>query len=507
MGLVETGVNDAATQEILSAIGNKENKKKKEKQFGNVTVEYRTDGEKIILPEGMSNATARAWLEKIEKAEETVVNFHAEMKAYPSDGAYALLRAMQEKFGFADMVAEKGASGDTPPTMISLKLPDGTMANVPWGRLSFPGLDAKSYLETKYDNTKMLFIVAGQIKRKYQKIVDQLMLLTEQILKTDSIYKGNAIRVDLSFLDTAGAGFAQPEFLNDSVKSIKEEDVLLDDVTRLNYAAVLLRITKTNECRTKGIQIKHGCLLAGPYGTGKTLLAKYTAKVGIENKWTFIYLEDAKQLKHALRLAEMYAPCVVFTEDIDKAVEGGRSTEMNAILNTLDGIDTKSNPIITVLTTNHLENINKAFLRAGRIDSLVEMKPLNSVTGAQFLQRFASDRSGNSLLTSDMDYSEAASSLTGIVPAFASEVVNKAKMYAMYNNRELLVPTDITTASDSFKEHIRLTTENIQPTEEQIIARAVKTVNSYGTGIQDFTDVRDNVANMKKNMDKNFGKV
>lgn len=485
--------NDSATADILETIkGNKE--KKKQKKFGNVTVE-RIDGEKIGVPEGMSLAEARAWLEKIEKAEETVTKFHFEVKAYPSDGAYALFRAMQRKFGFADMIAEKGASGDTPPTMISLKLPDNTMVNVPWGRLSFPGLDSKSYLETRYDNSKMLFIVTGEIKRKFQKAVDQLMLLTEKILKEESIYKGNAIRVDLSFLDGTGAGFAQPEFLNNAVRSIKEEDVLLDDVTKLNYSAVLLRIRKTKECVSKGIQIKHGCLLAGPYGTGKTLLAKFTAKVALENKWTFIYLDDAKQLKHALRLAEMYSPCVVFSEDIDKAVEGGRTVEMNAILNTLDGIDTKSNHIITVLTTNHLESINKAFLRAGRIDSLVEMKPLNSVTGAQFLQRFASDKNGVSLLTPGMDYSEASAALTGIVPAFASEVINKAKMYAMYNNRELLEPADIVTASDSFKEHIRLTTENIQLTQEQIVATAIRTVNTYGAN-----KLNEQVSNIETNV-------
>jgi hypothetical protein len=490
--------NDAASVELMDAINGNKKEKKKEKQFGNVSVEYSLEGERIILPDGMSLAQGRAWLEKIEKANETVVSFHTEMKAYPSDGAYALFRAMQTKFGFADMIATEGASGDTPPTMISLKLPDGSMANIPWGRLSFPGLDAKSFLETSYDNSKMMFIVKGQIKRKYQKSVDELMLLTEKILRENSIYKGNAIRVDLSFLDGTGGTFAQPEFLNSSVINIKEEDVLLDDVTKLNYAAVLLRIRKTQECINKGIQIKHGCLLAGPYGTGKTLLAKYTAKIGIENNWTFIYLEDARQLKHALRLAEMYAPCVVFTEDIDKAVEGsGRTNEMNAILNTLDGIDTKSNPIITVLTTNHLENINKAFLRAGRIDSLVEMKPLNSTTGAQFLKRFASDKKGNSLLTPGMDYTEAAAALTGIVPAFASEVVNKAKMYAMYNDRELLTPMDIITASGSFKEHIRLTTENVQPSKDEIISKAVKTVNDHNNVAEDLSAVKEDIRKLK----------
>lgn len=488
--------NDSSSQEILAAIQNNGKEKAKKKVFGNVTVE-RTDGEKIILPDGMSLPEARAWLEKIEKAEEQVINFRSEIKCYPYDGAYALYRAMQEKFGYADVITAKNPSGGTPPTMVSLRLPDNTMINVPWGRLSFPGLDANSYLETSYNNAEMKFVIAGTIKRKFQKAVDHLIILTEQILKESSIYKGNAIRVNLEFMDK-GTTPTQPEFLNQAVSSIQDADVLMNETTRLNYAAVLLRIKKSEHCVKNNIQLKHGALLAGPYGTGKTLLAKYTAKIAIENGWTFLYLDDARQLKNALRLAEMYAPCVVFTEDIDKAVEGSnRTNDINAILNTLDGIDTKSNPIITVLTTNHIENINKAFLRAGRIDSLITMTPLDSVTGAQFLDRFARDKKGNSVLDSEHDFTEAGAALTGIVPAFASEVVNKAKMYAMYNDRELLVPTDIMAAADSYKEHIRLTTENAQPTAKEIVADAVHTINTYGTNLSD-ADLKEIKSDVRK---------
>lgn len=487
---VETIDNTNAESEILSAISKKE---PKEKQFGNVTVE-RTDGEKIVLPEGMGYAQARAWLEKIEKSEETIVRFNSKLKAYPYDGAYALFKAMQQKFGYADMIAEKGASGSTPPTMISVKLPDGTMVNVPWGRLQFPGLDDKSYLETRYDHSQMEFVIDGQIKRKFQKDVDALILLTEKMLKEDSLYKGNAIRVDLGFLENPTLPMAHPDFLNHSVCNIKDDDVLMTDVTRMNYAAVLLRIEQTEKCRRNGVQIKHGCLLAGPYGTGKTLLAKYTAKKAIENKWTFIYLEDARQLKHALRLAEMYAPCVVFSEDIDKAVEGSdRTSDINAILNTLDGVDTKNIPIITVLTTNHIENINKAFLRAGRIDSLITMGALTGATGQLFLQRFATDKHGKSLLNPNADYTKAAEALNGIVPAFASEVINKAKIYALYDKREILEPNDIEIASESFKEHIRLTTENHQPTQEELVARAIETVNTYGKDNKALAEINETV--------------
>ncbi len=477
--------NDDAASQLLSTM--KGDKKKEKKSFGNVTIE-RTDGEKIIIPDGMTYAEARLWLERIEKGEETVVAFRSEMKAFPWDGAYALFRAMSEKFGYAAAIAKKDPSGGTPPTMVSLKLPDGKYVSVPWGRMQFPGLDDKSYLEMGYDNATMKFIVHGQIKKKFQPSVDQLMALTERILKTDSLYKGHAIIVDLAFLDTPGMQISQPEFLDNAISNIQDEDVLMNDVTRINYSAVLLRIEKTEECKKKGIPLKHGCLLAGPYGTGKTLLAKYTAKISIENGWTFIYLEKATQMKNALRLAELYSPCVVFSEDIDKAVEGNsRTLDINQILNTLDGIDTKTNPIITILTTNHLENINKAFLRAGRIDSLIQMTPLDANTGAKFLDRFAKDSSGVSLLAPGKDYTRAAAGLTGIVPAFAYEVINKAKMYAMYNDRDLLEPEDIETASESFKEHIKLTTENVQLTPEQELAKSVERVNNWKNPVETST--------------------
>lgn len=486
--------NDQATQDILETL--KSSKKTKEqKQFKNVSIE-RNDTDKIILPEGMSFRDARVWLERIEKSEETVVKVRYEMKAYPWDGAYALFRAMETRFGYAAHVAEKSPSGDNPPQTISVRLPDNTYVSVPWGHLQFPGLDAKSYLDTGYDNANMKFIVTGEIKKKYKPAIDALITDTELYLKEHSLYKGNAIRVDLAFLETGGS-ITQPEFLNQPVSTITREDVLLTKVVELDYSSVLLRIQQTDKCRKQGIPLKHGCLLAGPYGTGKTLLAKYTASVAIQNGWTFIYLDNALQLKNALRLAEMYAPAIVFAEDIDKAVEGAsRTTDINSILNTLDGIDTKTNPIITILTTNHLENINKAFLRAGRIDSLIKMGPLQPDTAKAFLDRFARDNKGKSLIdTLKYDYSDSASALSGIVPAFAYEVINKAKMYAMYHKRELLLPEDISIAAASFKEHIKLTTENTEPTHSEKVHSAVKTI--FGDTPKFHADVEQKLSDIK----------
>lgn len=440
-------------KEIISDVL-KNGKVKKDFSKAEVT---RGETSKIILPEGMPLEVAQEWIKRQIVMEEKIVTFHQGIKAYPLDGAYALYRAIVDIFGYVDLAKEEGPSGGTPPHMIGVKLPSEETIQVPWGRMQFPGLDKDSYLETVYNNKKMEFEIHGQFRKKFEPVVARIADRTMEILREESIYKGKAIRVDLSWI-TSGEFPSDPKFLKD-IEKIKDSDVLMNDQTKLNYAAVLMRIERSELCKKKGIPLKHGCLLAGPYGTGKTLTAKWTAKKAVENNWTFIYLEDCLQMKDALRLAEMYAPAVVFAEDIDKAMEGGRTTNMNEILNTLDGIDTKSNPIITILTTNHIDNINPAFLRAGRIDSLIQMSPLDAQTAAQFIANFGKNSDGESVLKDGEDYSAAAESLSGIVPAFASEVMNKAKMNALYRggDDEQIIGGDIIAAAKSFKEHIAFT--------------------------------------------------
>jgi transitional endoplasmic reticulum ATPase len=163
---------------------------------------------------------------------------------------------------------------------------------------------------------------------------------------------------------------------------------------------------------------------------------------------------------------------------------------MNEILNTLDGIDTKSNPIITILTTNHIDNINPAFLRAGRIDSLIQMSPLDEETAAQFITNFGKNSEGESVLVKDADYSEAAKSLSGIVPAFASEVMNKAKMNALYRGGEdeQINSGDIVAAAKSFKEHIAFTEGVTEKTPLESLGQAAST---FWTLVEQSTQLKD----------------
>lgn len=458
--------DDDVTKALINSFAKdgKKDKNNKPKEFKDVEV-IRGETSQIVLPEGMSYEEAAKWIERMKQADEKVMRFHRKMKAYPYDGAYAMYRAMKDLFGYVDF-SVKEESGEAIQEMVAIKMPDKSVVNVPWGKMRFPGInDDSSYIQTRYDGKETQFEIFGEIRKKYEPICNAIADKTQWYLDNHSIYKGQAIELDADNFSKSPDAFPKsPEFMDTA--AIREEDLIMSEVALMNYAPVLLRVTQTKLCREKNIPLKHGCLLAGPYGTGKTLTARWTAKKAVESGWTFIYLKDCRLLQQALKAASMYAPAVLFAEDIDKALEGERSISMNEILNTIDGIDTKNNPVITILTTNHLENINKSFLRAGRIDSLIQFGPLDTTQALQFIKKLCVDAAGVSVLeetTDDADFKTkftvAAESLQGIVPAFASEVINKAKLFSLYEQGEngRISPENIITASKSFKEHIKLT--------------------------------------------------
>jgi transitional endoplasmic reticulum ATPase len=449
----------------------------------------------IILPEKMSFGDAKEWIERAEHADQEEVLLERQMGCYPSDGAYALYRAVDTLFGFAAVRGEKSPSGDNPPEFKSIVLPDGSSIQVPWGDLPLPGVE-DGFISQSYNYNRMIFQIRARIKRKYTALVERLFDLTEIILRDHSIYKGQAIRIDLS--DGTGA---EPTFINEEVSKINSENVVMSKAAESQYNNVRFRIRHTEEAVKMGLNLKHGAVLAGPYGTGKTLTAMLTAHDAIENGWTFIYLENVMDLARGLRLAERYAPAVIFAEDIDNATQGGRTSAVNDILNTLDGIDTKEKPIITVLTTNHSDRINKAFLRAGRIDTLVLMEEMDEYQAEKLLKLRSHDEKGNKIFHQNFSYKKAAKSLCGVVPAFGQSIIERARINAIVESGDpnrLILTDHIISAADAYQKHIKLVNETQDLTPEQKLADAVRLVGEYlGEGNMVLRRVKDYLSGVR----------
>lgn len=404
--------------------------KEQEQRFKDVGVVH--EGTKIVLPvvsgKPMDYRTARKWLRRKEEEEEQAYSVFAEFVCSPLDGLIAFMNTLREQYGWVSPQASKSFFGDTPPTMLTVPTgPNGQSEQVPYGEIAIPGIDGHLRGTVHY-NQEPKFVLSGEVKRKHQPQIEELIRGIHRNLKENSIYKGRAIKVsfawereDEDYHPLTNA----PQFM-DLDSDLEASLVFSEQVDNDLTVGLWAPIEYSDACRQYQIPLKRGVLLYGPYGTGKTLTAHVAAAKAQRNGWTFIYLDDVRDLTRGLQLAARYAPAVLFAEDIDRVVTGERSPHMDAILNTLDGVDTKEQEIITVFTTNHVENINPAVLRMGRLDSLIEISPPDAEAAQRLISVYA-----RGLIKEGTDLYEAGKVLAGKIPAFIREVVERSKIAAV----------------------------------------------------------------------------
>jgi transitional endoplasmic reticulum ATPase len=180
-----------------------------------------------------------------------------------------------------------------------------------------------------------------------------------------------------------------------------------------------------------------------------------------------------------LEFARLYGPAVVFAEDIDRVAGGERTEALDQILNTLDGASGKHEKIITVLTTNHLERINQAMLRPGRLDAVIDITPPDALACEKLARNYS-----RGLIPESADIMEACEYMQGRIPAFIREVVERSKLYAIANsplngfNEIVINNNSLLDAAKGMDAHFALLEgkKKDQPTDEQIFADAFRRV-------------------------------
>lgn len=394
-------------------------------------VEVLHQGAQIILPlvngQPMSYAEGCRWMKRKEEEENQNVSATHMMEGQPLDSAVAFQKAMAKKYGWTALIPTPGFFGDNPPQMIGVAVSPVDTIQVPLGRIQVPGLDG--YIETIISGDN--FYITSQVKQRHAEQVNEIVALTKKFLKEESIYKGRAIKIDLSYKRKGDEKrnfhplLDAPRFMD--IEGINDDDLIFSEATlhAINIG-VFTPIEYAAACRLHKVPLKRGALLYGPYGTGKTLTASVTARKGVRNGWTFVYLDSVKDLKAGLDFAAQYAPAILFAEDIDRVVQGDRSLSMDDILNTLDGVDTKNGEIMTIFTTNHIEIINPALLRMGRLDTLVEVTPPDAKAAEKLVALYA-----RGLLEEKASLIRIGKALQGQIPAFIREVTERAKIAAI----------------------------------------------------------------------------
>jgi proteasome regulatory subunit len=197
-----------------------------------------------------------------------------------------------------------------------------------------------------------------------------------------------------------------------------------------------------------GIDPPSGVLLHGPPGTGKTMLAKAVAN---QTDATFIKMagselvhkfigEGAKLVRDLFELARQQEPAVVFIDEIDaiaaKRTESKTSGDaevqrtMMQLLSEMDGFDQRGD-ISIIAATNRFDMLDRAILRPGRFDRLIEV-PKPDFEGREMIFKIHT-RDMN--IDDDVDFVELAELADSASGADIKAVCTEAGMYAIRDDR------------------------------------------------------------------------
>ena len=409
---------DVAREEVFAALDRLGGR-----LVGEDTILYQ--GDKFVLPETMEGNldTAITFLGQLRDAEEEEYSFSRSYPYRPWDGAAAFQRAMTRVFGSQGVGKAKMSFffGKQPPRYISIPVSHDSNLQVPWGTVRFAPLNAEFEIgyTVESDEEGPIFQLEVTVPRKHRRRIEGFLEVVRDELDKRSIYRGRAI--DAS---APNPGFIDP-FKVDPARVVYSEEA--NTQLQANLWGV---IDNAPYLREKKVPLKRAVLLEGPYGSGKTLAGALTAQHAVQAGWTFILVRGGDDPYAALRTARLYAPSVVWIEDLDVMSAGKTRSEISKLLDALDNASGKGAEVIAGFTTNFAHTIERGVLRPGRIDAVIHVGSLD----ADGYERVVRATVPADLLAADVDYAAVAEAFAGYLPAFAVEAAHRAIRYNVVRN-------------------------------------------------------------------------
>ena len=408
------------------------------------------EGKRIVLPSDpgkMEVDDAITSLINYQKQENQKFDVRELVAGAPWDTLAAVFRATQEIYGIVLSESIQTWFGEIKPEFVTIVTGpnEADRIQVPSGRMSLPGVDDPIHVEMKPGGT----LIHGTVRKCDRARLVDIANLARKIILEQSVYKGKAIRLNVDDYGDLQLDH-QPEFLD--LSRVQETDVIHNQATEEQIATNIFAPLKfTAAARANNIPLKRGILLEGPFGTGKSLTARVTAKVAINNGWTFIMLNRCQGLRAAIEFARQYQPCVIFAEDIDRAASDRSNEEVNDLVNILDGVVTKDMEMMVVLTTNSIEKIEQVLLRPGRFDAIISIDRPNAEAAQRVIRAYAGD-----LLDPKASLEEVGVVTAGMIPSAIREVVERAKLSMLTQGRTTLTAGDLKISAVGMARHMAL---------------------------------------------------
>ena len=408
------------------------------------------EGTRIVLPENLKGPNgleraAKILLDHKRQLEQTFA-FSRTFPFRPYDGAAAFERAMMRLFGTAgigkswrDMFGR-----EHPPQLITVDVGWNETMQVPWDEVQFDLLEAQFDIGVTETESGFVSHISVQAPRKYRAMIEGFFRVIEDELRTNSIYQGKAIN-----------GAPDPGFWNEH--EVDADRIVYNDATRDDlFANVWSAIKFADTMRKHNIPLKRAFLLAGSWGTGKTMAGALTAQQATSHGWTFILVRPEDDPLQAIKTAQLYSPAVVWIEDADNLASKNKTrATITKVLDVMDGIQAKGKEIIVGFTTNYPKMIERGMLRPGRIDSVIKVGAVEDNKIEPLIRAIINEP----LLAPDINWSAVTAAFQEYVPAFAVEAAQRAVRYSIARNQghpSVLTTEDLVKAAAGLRDQERM---------------------------------------------------
>ncbi len=226
-------------------------------------------------------------------------------------------------------------------------------------------------------------------------------------------------------------------------------NVLIQDVVGLESVKKELRyyiqfIRDRKKYLDWNVKLPKGVLLAGPPGTGKTMLVKaLAAEINIPvittcaSEFVEVYVGvGASRIRSLFKEAKSHEKCIVFIDELDaigskrgNSNNSERDTTLNQLLVEMDGFQTNEN-IMVFAATNFVSNLDKALTRSGRFDKKVYFDPPNPKEREKLFE----NNLKNIKIPRSLPLKELAKRSAGLTGADIANICNLAKINAIQTN-------------------------------------------------------------------------
>ena len=209
----------------------------------------------------------------------------------------------------------------------------------------------------------------------------------------------------------------------------------------------------SEDARDFGVKMPRGLALIGIPGTGKSLCAKVTAaswkqpllRLDMGAVFSGILGSSERNIREAIKISEVIAPCVLWVDEIEKAFAGsaGDSGTASRVLATfLTWMQEKKASVFVFATANNIEHLPPEFLRKGRFDEVFFLD-LPTDEERQAILEVHLKRKNLSMIRQKFDLARVSHATEGFVGAELEAVVEDAFFPAYREGKREITTEDL----------------------------------------------------------------